>query len=83
VSLNAIIVLVVVGCIVGWLAGLIWKGSGFGFVGNVVVGIVGSFIGRFLFKALGISFHGIVGTIVPALAGALVLLLIVNAAAKR
>ncbi len=47
-ALEAIIIILIVGAIAGWLAGLIVKGVGFGLLGNIVVGIVGAFIAGWL-----------------------------------
>jgi uncharacterized membrane protein YeaQ/YmgE (transglycosylase-associated protein family) len=64
----------VIGLIAGWLAGLVMKGSGYGLVGDVVVGILGGVVGAWLFifivpvDARG----GLVGTIVVAVIGAAV-----------
>lgn len=65
-----------IGAVVGWLAGLITKGSGFGLVGNIVVGILGAFIGGLLRSAFGLG-DGPVG-FVTALIGAIVLVFIVG-----
>jgi uncharacterized membrane protein YeaQ/YmgE (transglycosylase-associated protein family) len=54
------------------------RGGGFGFVGNLVVGVVGAFLGGFLFSTLGIASYGFVGTLVTATVGAVVLLFIVG-----
>ena len=43
---------IVVGLIAGWLAGEIMRGSGFGLLGNIIVGIVGALLGGFLATAL-------------------------------
>ena len=43
-----IIIFLIIGAVAGWLAGLIMKGSGFGLIGNIVVGIIGALIGIFL-----------------------------------
>jgi uncharacterized membrane protein YeaQ/YmgE (transglycosylase-associated protein family) len=40
-SLINLIVFIVIGIVAGWLAGLIWKGRGFGTIGNLVVGVAG------------------------------------------
>ena len=78
-SLESLIVLIVVGLIAGWGAGQIMKGSGFGLVGNIIVGIVGAFIGTFVLGALGISLGGgIIGAIIGAVIGACILLFIVG-----
>ena len=82
-TLTGILVLLFIGLVAGWLAGLIWKGGGFGLLWNLIIGVAGSFIGGFLFRLVGISFHGIVGSIIAALAGALILLAVVNAIRKR
>jgi uncharacterized membrane protein YeaQ/YmgE (transglycosylase-associated protein family) len=50
-GLSALIVILIIGGIAGWLAGLIVKGFGFGLLGNIVVGIVGAFVASFLFPA--------------------------------
>ncbi|HQO39270.1 MAG TPA: GlsB/YeaQ/YmgE family stress response membrane protein [Spirochaetota bacterium] len=70
--------LILVGLIAGYLAGLIWKGRGFGIGGNLLVGVAGSFFGRFLFNLVGFSVYGFVAQIVAAIAGAIVLLWIIN-----
>ncbi len=46
---SEIIYFLLIGLIAGWLAGLIMKGSGLGLIGNIVVGIIGSFIGGYIF----------------------------------
>ena len=51
-ALEAIIIILIVGAIAGWLAGLIVKGVGFGLLGNIVVGIVGSFIAGWLLPGI-------------------------------
>ena len=66
---------IVVGLVAGWLASAV-VGGGMGLVGDIVVGIVGAFLGGFIFRALNIHapFHGIASTIVVAFVGAIVLL---------
>ncbi len=83
ISLTSLLILIVVGIVAGWLAGLIWKGGGFGLLGNLVIGVVGAFIGFFLFRFAGISYHGILGSIVVALVGALLLLVVINLIKRR
>lgn len=66
---------VLIGAAAGWLAGQFFKGSGFGVIGNIVVGVIGGLIGGFLFSVLGISTGGgLIGSLVTAVVGALVLL---------
>jgi len=64
----------IIGAIIGWIAGRFWVGHGFGLIGNIIVGIVGSFIGGFLFGWL-FGTTGIGGWI-SAILGAIVLLII-------
>jgi uncharacterized membrane protein YeaQ/YmgE (transglycosylase-associated protein family) len=70
-SLTYIVALLLIGALAGWLAGIITKGSGFGAVGNVIVGIVGAFLGSFCFGLLGIVAVGLVGRLIFAVIGAL------------
>jgi uncharacterized membrane protein YeaQ/YmgE (transglycosylase-associated protein family) len=82
-TLTSLIVLLAIGCAAGWLAGVIWKGGGFGLVWNIVIGVAGSFLGGWIFQWLGISFGGIIGSFIAALAGALILLAIVNLVKRK
>lgn len=77
-SATGIIIFLLVGLVAGWLAGVIWKGGGFGLLWNLVIGIVGSFIGGFIFQLLGIHGYNILGSIIAALIGALILLFIIS-----
>ena len=76
---QSLIILLIVGAIAGWLAGTIVKGYGFGLIGNIIVGIIGAFIGGWLFPSLGLwDLPGIVGVIVSATLGAIILLVIIG-----
>jgi len=76
----SLIYLLIVGAIAGWLAGQVMKGRGFGLIGNIILGIVGAFVGRYLLgEVLGVSLGGgDVGVILTAVIGAVVLLGIVG-----
>ncbi len=63
----------IVGAIAGWLAGLIWKGHGFGLFGNIIVGIIGALIGGFFFRA-----HGLGSAILISVVGAMIFLFVVG-----
>jgi uncharacterized membrane protein YeaQ/YmgE (transglycosylase-associated protein family) len=52
--MTALIVALVIGAIAGWLAGLLVQGTGFGLLGDIVIGIVGAMITSMLFPKLGI-----------------------------
>jgi uncharacterized membrane protein YeaQ/YmgE (transglycosylase-associated protein family) len=76
---QSLIILLIVGAIAGWLAGTIVKGYGFGLIGNIIVGVIGAFIGGWLFPSLGLwNLPGIVGVIVSATLGAIILLVIIG-----
>jgi uncharacterized membrane protein YeaQ/YmgE (transglycosylase-associated protein family) len=76
--MRSIIITVIVGVSAGYLSGLIWKGRGFGFIGNLLLGICGAFIGGFLFNLAGFHVYGFIAQIISALAGALLLLWIIS-----
>ena len=79
--LEALIIACIVGGIAGWLAGLLVQGTGFGLVGDIVIGILGALLAAFLFPALGVALTlggGSLGAILTAFIGAVILLLIVR-----
>lgn len=68
---------IIIGAIAGWLAGKIMKGGGFGLVMNIVLGIIGGVVGGWLFSFLGISSDGgTLGSLVTAVAGAVLILFV-------
>lgn len=71
--------IIILGGLAGWIAGLIFKGSGSGIVLNIIVGILGSMLGGWLFRQIGIVPEGGIGAFVAAVVGAIILLLIVRA----
>jgi uncharacterized membrane protein YeaQ/YmgE (transglycosylase-associated protein family) len=75
-----IITWLIVGLVAGVLASLVMGGTGYGLVGDIVVGIVGAFVGGWLFRALGVTapFGGLPGTIFVAFIGAVVLLFVIR-----
>jgi uncharacterized membrane protein YeaQ/YmgE (transglycosylase-associated protein family) len=78
-AVETLILWLVIGAVAGFLAGLIVKGYGFGLVGNIVVGIVGAVFGGWLLPQLGLFSGGdIVGTIITATIGAVILLLLLG-----
>ena len=77
-DITALIVLLIIGAIAGWLAGTIVKGGKFGLLGNIVIGVIGSVIGGSVFGFLGITAAGLIGSIVTATTGAVLLLYVVR-----
>ena len=73
-TLRSFLVFLILGALAGWISGLIAKGRGFGLVGNMIVGIVGAFLGGFCFGLLGISAHNFLGQLIFAVLGALLFL---------
>lgn len=66
----------IIGAVAGWLGSEIFKGGSLGLIGNIIVGIIGGFIGYWL---LGNTFGtAIVGQILTGAVGAIVLLAIIN-----
>lgn len=68
------ILYILLGALAGFIAGKLTKGSGFGFWINIVVGIVGGWLGGFVFGLLGITGSGIIGNLIVSVLGAILLL---------
>jgi uncharacterized membrane protein YeaQ/YmgE (transglycosylase-associated protein family) len=80
-SNESLLVILFVGLVAGWLAGKIVRGTGFGILGDILVGILGALIAGLLFPKLGIRLGtGIVSEIIYSAIGAIILLLIVRLA---
>jgi uncharacterized membrane protein YeaQ/YmgE (transglycosylase-associated protein family) len=78
-SNESLLVIILVGLVAGWLAGVVVRGSGFGLIGDVVIGWLGALIGHWLLPQLRIHLGtGIVAMIMNALIGAIVLLVIIR-----
>ena len=78
-SSESLLVILFVGLVAGWLAGKIVRGTGFGIIGDIIVGIAGALISSLLFPRLGIHLGtGLVSEIIYSAIGAVVLLLIVR-----
>lgn len=69
---------IIVGLIAGWATGRIMKGSGYGPIMDIVLGIVGAVIGGWIMTALGIGGGGIIWTIIVAIIGAVILVWLVR-----
>ena len=78
-SNESILVVLFVGLVAGWLAGKIVRGTGFGIIGDILVGIAGALIATFLFPRLGIHIgNGLLSEIIYSAIGAVILLLVVR-----
>lgn len=82
-TFMGILYAILVGVLAGFLAGLVMKGKGFGFLLNLVIGIVGALIGNWLFDLFHVHLlHGFKGELLRAFVGAVILLALVNALNK-
>ncbi len=77
-DIHSLIGIVVIGIIVGWLASVLVQGKGMGIIPDMVVGILGAFVGTFLADKLNIHFAGFWGALVISLLGAVVLLVVIR-----
>jgi uncharacterized membrane protein YeaQ/YmgE (transglycosylase-associated protein family) len=72
---ESLLIFLLVGALAGWLGGIVVKGYGLGLVGDIVVGVIGSFIGGWLFNYFHIVHgSGFLGNLIGATVGAVVLL---------
>ena len=62
-----------IGGIIGWVAGLITRGRGFGILGDVAIGIIGAMLGGWMANILGLSIGSSLGMFMMAVLGAVVL----------
>ena len=76
--LSGLILAVIIGLIAGWLAGKVMKGGGYGTLMDIVLGIAGGVIGRFVFGLLGLSASGLTGSIIVSFVGAVILIWLVR-----
>jgi uncharacterized membrane protein YeaQ/YmgE (transglycosylase-associated protein family) len=79
-EITQILIMLGIGAIAGWLAGIIMKGAGFGLIGNIIVGIVGSVIGTFIGGVLSVNLgvSPLLGTLIWAVIGAVILLFVIG-----
>ena len=77
---NSLIVILIVGLIAGWLAGKIMGGGGFGLIGDIIIGVIGAFIGTWLWGVLHLPViaNFWVSAIVISTVGACILLFIIR-----
>ena len=78
-TLQTLLIICLIGGIAGWLAGLVMRGRGLGILGNIVVGILGAFIGTFVLGKLGLAIGGgYLAAILNAFIGAVILLFLIG-----
>jgi uncharacterized membrane protein YeaQ/YmgE (transglycosylase-associated protein family) len=69
---------IVIGLIAGWLAGKIARGAGYGCITDIILGLVGSVLGGWLFMKLGILGGGFLVSLAAATVGAIIIVSIVH-----
>jgi len=70
---------IIIGILAGWLAGKLMRGSGYGILGDLVLGLVGGVVGGWLFRQLHIRGpNGALGSLLVATCGAVILVFIVH-----
>jgi len=74
---------VVLGGLVGWLAGLAFRRRGFGCLGNVAVGVIGAVLGGLFFRLVGWHFGGLLGSLFSAFVGAVLFLAVISLFRRR
>jgi uncharacterized membrane protein YeaQ/YmgE (transglycosylase-associated protein family) len=75
-SSNHILLWLLCGLLAGWLTGKLTRGRGFGLISDLLLGLVGSVIGGWIFIRLGINFYGFIGSLAAATVGAVVLVVL-------
>ncbi len=73
-----LLLFLIIGIAAGWLAGQLMKGRGYGLIGDLVIGVIGAFIGGSLLGVIGIFAYGLIGKLVTATIGAIVLLFLIR-----
>jgi len=83
-TFTQLLIFLAIGAGSGWLAGKIFRGAGYGLVGNLIVGILGAIVGGYAFGFLGISAgRGILGSVLMSTAGALLLLFVLGILTRK
>ena len=69
---------IIIGILAGFLAGKILRGKGYGLIGNLVIGFIGSYVGEFLFNTLNLNAIGTLGSLLMSTVGAVAFLFIMQ-----
>lgn len=73
------VITLLIGAVAGWLGSMIFRGSGFGLIGNIIIGVLGGFVGYWLLGKLNVSLGtGMIGSILTSALGAIVILALAN-----
>jgi uncharacterized membrane protein YeaQ/YmgE (transglycosylase-associated protein family) len=81
-SNESLVVILLVGIVAGWLAGRLVDGGGFGLIGDLIVGVIGAFIGDWVLPRLNVHLGmGMVALVLNATIGAILLLIVLRVVA--
>src|SRR5664279_3246302 len=84
IGIGGLIIALIVWAVIGWLAGQLMKGGGYGLLGDILLGLVGGLVGGLLFRLLGIGVGaGFIGDIIVGVIGAIVVIVIGRALKGR
>ena len=76
-DIQLLVIWLVIGAAAGWLAGLVMQGTGYGLIGDIIIGILGALVAGFLFPQMGLNLGtGLVPAIIAAAIGAVILLFV-------
>lgn len=75
---QSLIWFLLIGLAAGWLASMVMKGGGHSLLTYLVIGVIGALLGGWLFSVLGIAAGGLLGSLITAFVGAVVLILLLR-----
>ncbi|MCU0837440.1 MAG: GlsB/YeaQ/YmgE family stress response membrane protein [Rhodospirillales bacterium] len=78
IGLVNLALFLVIGLAAGWIASLIVRGRGLGLIGNLVVGVIGAYIGPFFLRFFNVSAGGLIGDLATATVGAMLLIFVIG-----
>ncbi|MCG9875213.1 MAG: GlsB/YeaQ/YmgE family stress response membrane protein [Leptospiraceae bacterium] len=82
-GLINLIIFLAIGVLAGWVASQVMKGRSLGLLWNMIVGVIGSYLGSFLAGLLGLGGGNLIGQIAIAIGGSIVLLFIISFLKKK
>lgn len=80
---EQMLIFLAIGAVCGWLAGVLMKGRGFGLIGNMILGVIGAFVGRYIFHFFGFGVVGYPEMIMSGTLGAMILVFLVGLVFRR
>ncbi|HVU12831.1 MAG TPA: GlsB/YeaQ/YmgE family stress response membrane protein [Phototrophicaceae bacterium] len=77
-GIGGLIIALIIWAVIGWLAGLVMRGGGYGLIGDILLGLVGGLVGGIIFGLLGIGDinSGLIGTVIVGVIGSVIVIAI-------